>query len=331
MKITVKSKNRDYDVIINNGVLDNIEFYLDITRNYIIVSDDNIPEYIINKFLTKLNIVKTIRFPEGETSKSLSLYSSIINSIINSNITKDVVVLAIGGGVTGDLAGFIASTLYRGVDYIQVPTTLLAQIDSSIGGKVAVNSDKVKNAIGTIYPPKLVLVDPNVLSSLSKRHFNNGMAEMIKYSLISSKSMFCKLLKDDINSLLEDLIIESIKIKKQIVEEDEFDVGVRQTLNFGHTFGHAYEAYYEYKKYLHGEAVALGMLQFVSEKIKSDLIALLKKFSLPIEDQVKKEDLIKFIKNDKKAKMDSINIIKVKSIGEAYIEKIYNYETELLK
>jgi len=169
------------------------------------------------------------------------------------------------------------------------------------------------------------------LSSLSKRHFNNGMAEMIKYSLISSKSMFCKLLKDDINSLLEDLIIESIKIKKQIVEEDEFDVGVRQTLNFGHTFGHAYEAYYEYKKYLHGEAVALGMLQFVSEKIKSDLIALLKKFSLPIEDQVKKEDLIKFIKNDKKAKMDSINIIKVKSIGEAYIEKIYNYETELLK
>lgn len=321
MKLTVKAQKFEYDIMIKNHLLDEIESYIDTSKKYIIISDDLIPSNIIRKVTYKLKNHLLFRFPHGESSKSIFEYSRLMNEIINSLPTRDVTIIALGGGVTGDLAGFIAATLYRGVDLIQIPTTLLSQIDSSIGGKVAVNSNTAKNSIGCFYPAKLVLIDPQTLVSLDKRQFNNGMAEMIKYGMIFSKELFEFIEKEDILSNIDKLIYDSLLIKKYFVENDEFDQSIRQILNFGHTFGHAYEAYYNYDKYLHGEAISLGMIKATNHSILPKLIKVLNKFSLPIEDKAMKSDLLEFIKKDKKNKTDYLSFIKVDEIGKAYIEK----------
>jgi len=326
MKLTIKSKFSNYDIHIENNLLDSVENYLDLNQKYVIISDDNIPKVYLDKFVNKVEILQIIRFPSGEKSKSLSEYSKIINILIKNYITKDVVIIAIGGGVTGDLAGFIAATLYRGVPYIQVPTSLLSQIDSSVGGKVAINSEDAKNSIGNFYPPQMVLIDPVTLNTLPKREFNSGMAEMIKYSLIASKPMYDLIKNNSIMDNIEKLIYESLLIKKHFVEADEFDKDLRQILNFGHTYGHAYEAFYNYEKYLHGEAISLGMLKMIKSDLKTKLISLLNKFDLPTEDPADFKDLIKFIKRDKKAKTETLNLVFVDEIGTAYIKTI-NLET----
>lgn len=322
MKLKIKSKSFDYDVIIENNLLDNIQTYLDFNKEYILIHDDNIPNDIVKKICHNLKVKLLLDFPQGEQSKSMYQFERIINLLIQNNTTKDDIIIALGGGVTGDLVGFISSTLYRGVDYIQIPTTLLAQIDSSIGGKVAINTQYAKNCIGNFYPPKKVLIDPTTLKSLPERHFNNGVAEMIKYGLIKSKPLYDSLKKNDIKSHLDSLIYDSLCIKKALVEEDEFDIGNRQLLNFGHTYGHAYEAYYNYEKYLHGEAVSLGMIRMIAEDLRLDLIEVLKKYSLPISDSANDTDLIKYIRIDKKAKKGTINVIKVNKVGKAIIEAV---------
>jgi 3-dehydroquinate synthase len=319
MKLTVKSQKFDYDIHIKNHLLDDIENYLDINKNYIIISDDLIPSNLIRKVTYKLKNHLLFRFPHGESSKSIKEYSRLMNEIIDTFATRDITIIALGGGVTGDLVGFIAATLYRGVDYIQIPTTLLSQIDSSIGGKVAINSNSAKNSIGCFYPPKKVLIDPATLDTLDERQFNNGMAEMIKYGMIYSQELFAFLKTEDIKANIEKLIFESLKIKKFFVENDEFDHSLRQVLNFGHTYGHAYEAYYNYQKYLHGEAVSLGMMKAVDKSLIKELFDILSKFSLPTFDEVEQEKLLEYIKKDKKNTTNFINFIKVDKIGEAYV------------
>ncbi|MDT8337299.1 MAG: 3-dehydroquinate synthase [Candidatus Izemoplasmatales bacterium] len=322
MKITVKSSRFDYNVYIKKDLLDHIENYIDVEKCYVIISDDNIPEKIIKKVTSKVRNCLTIKFPEGEKSKSFEEYIRITNLLINKSINKETTIIALGGGVTGDLVGFVSSTLYRGVPYIQIPTTLLAQIDSSIGGKVAINVGNIKNSVGQIYPPKLVLIDPSTLETLPERHFNNGMAEMIKHGMIHSQELFNYIKNNDVSSNLEKLIYDSIKIKKTYVEVDEYDNQKRHILNFGHTYGHAYEAYYNYEKYLHGEAVALGMMKVVDKDIAEELRKVLQKFSLPITDSATKEELIDYIKRDKKAKTEGIDIVLLENIGNAYIKNI---------
>ncbi|MGD9964724.1 MAG: 3-dehydroquinate synthase family protein, partial [Candidatus Izemoplasmatales bacterium] len=308
MKLTVKSNRFNYDVIIERNLLDQIEKWIDVKKAYAVISDDNIPKEIINKVISKLNNYMFIEFPEGEKSKSIEQYSRIINLLIDNGVNKDINIIALGGGVTGDLVGFISSTLYRGVNLIQIPTTLLSQIDSSIGGKVAINMDNVKNPVGNIYPPSLVLIDPETLNSLPDRHFNNGMAEMIKYGMIYSRELFDFIKNKNVKENIDKLIYECLKIKKYYVEIDEFDNDSRYILNFGHTYGHAYEAYYNFDKYLHGEAISLGMIKTTSKNIKEELISVLKKFSLPTEDNAEQKELIKYIKRDKKSKGESIKM-----------------------
>ncbi|MGD9761139.1 MAG: 3-dehydroquinate synthase [Candidatus Izemoplasmatales bacterium] len=326
MKLTVHSSRFDYDIFLENNLLDNIENYIDVSKRYFVIADDNIPIEIVSKIINKFNDYIFINFPEGEKSKSLEEYSRIINLLLEKGITKDSTLIAVGGGVTGDLVGFISSTLYRGINYIQVPTTLLSQIDSSVGGKVAINANNTKNAVGTIYPPKLVLIDPTTLSTLPRRHFNNGMSEMIKYGMINSEKLFNIIKNKDVQNNLVELIYECLQIKKIFVENDEFDNEKRQILNFGHTYGHAYEAYYNYEKYLHGEAVALGMLKACAPDLVDDLKFVLDKFSLPTFDPVDKEELLTYIKRDKKSRADGINLVLVDKIGHAYIQnkKIVN-------
>jgi len=306
-KIDVYSKLNNYSIIIENNLLNSLEDYFDNEKFYVIIHDDNIPKEYINKIKVACRNNLIIDFPEGEKSKSFSEYERIISIMQKNNIRRDACIVAVGGGVTGDLSGFIASTYLRGIEYIQIPTSLLSQIDSSVGGKVAINTDYAKNSVGSFYPPSIVLIDPLTLKTLHKRHFNNGMAEAIKYGMIYSKTLFDRILNKNIEEDLETFI---------------YDCSIRQMLNFGHTYGHAYERYYNFDKYLHGEAVALGMIKSTRNiNAKNNLIAALKKYNLPVSDEVKKEDVIDIIKKDKKNTSKYLNMIYVDTIGEAKIVK----------
>ena len=322
MKLTVKSSKTSYDIIIKKGLLSNIDKYLDVEKHYVIISDNQIPDTIINSVRKQFKNHLFVDFPAGEQSKSLQEYSRIINLLIDNYVTKRSTIIALGGGVTGDLAGYIAATLYRGVDFIQIPTTLLSQIDSSVGGKVAVNSENAKNAIGTIYPPKLVLIDSATLNTLSDRQYNSGIAEMLKYGLIGSREIYQKVKDLQVKENIDDLIYKSLEIKKHYVEIDEFDQKERHILNFGHTYGHAYEAYYNYDKYLHGEAVALGMMKVVNKDLLPELKSVLELYNLPTSDPVNDSLLIDYIKRDKKTKTSTINMVFVDKIGESYIKEV---------
>jgi len=323
--INIESKNGNYRIVIESGLLNHVQDFLDVNKSYIIVSDDMIPTLYIDQLVSSLNRYVIIRFPAGEQSKSLREYQRIISIMQENHVSRDACIIALGGGVTGDLSGFIASTYMRGIDYIQIPTSLLAQIDSSVGGKVAINTDLAKNSIGQFYSPSLVLIDPTTLQTLDERQFNNGMAEMIKYGMIHSLNLFEEIETQNIKDNLEHFIYESLSIKKYYVENDEFDHSIRQILNFGHTFGHAYESLYRYEKYLHGEAIALGMLKVCTNyDVRRRLIAVLKKYNLPIEDSASDLDLIPYIKNDKKNTSDYLNLIVVDKIGKAMIVKKEN-------
>lgn len=320
--IEVISSKSTYQVHIKNHLLNHLKDYLDSDRFYVIISDDNIPKEYLEKVSSSCKNNLVITFPQGEKSKSIFEFERITNILLENNIKKDACLIALGGGVTGDLVGFIASVYLRGVDFIQIPTTLLSQIDSSVGGKVAINTEKGKNVIGSFYPPLFVLIDPTTLSTLTSRHLNNGMAEMIKYGMIADKELFYQIKEEDVFKNLEYFIHRSLLIKKNFVEQDEFDQGMRQSLNFGHTFGHALESYYRYDKYYHGEAVAIGMVMVLSKaEVRKELIEVLKKYHLPTEDSVETSKLKEYINRDKKNRNQLLNIVDVLEIGKSVITK----------
>lgn len=321
-ELTVKSLLGNYDVLIESGLLKRLNHYLDPNLYYVIIADDQIPQIYINSVKDACPNHLLIHFPAGETSKSMNEFARIIDILVDHNIKKDAVVIAVGGGVTGDLAGFVASVYSRGISFIQIPTTLLAQIDSSVGGKVAINTANAKNIIGSIYPPKKVLIDPLTLQTLDKRQISAGMAEMIKYGMIADKAFFEKIKNEDPYSDWDYYIFKSLEIKKRYVETDEFDNGLRQSLNFGHTIGHALETYYQYQKYLHGEAVAIGMVQILSNpEIRKQLIDCLKKYNLPTSDPVSFDELKPYINRDKKGRKDLLKIVDVTDIGSSVLVK----------
>lgn len=310
---------KQYSCLIEEGIFNKIYQYVDFAKETVIITDDNVYKLYLQNF----NQAQIISITPGEQSKSLATYEYIINKLINNNYSRNLQIIAIGGGVVGDLAGFIASTYLRGVKYIQVPTTLLSQIDSSIGGKVAINFHDVKNVLGTFYHPDLVLIDPLFLQTLPKRHFNNGISELIKYALIKDDDLFEKLY--NLESLnLSEIIYRALMIKKELVEADERDQNVRHLLNFGHTIGHAIESYYNFEKYLHGEAIAIGMAMITKhQSFYKEITNLLQKYNLPIYDDINKEDLFRFIKNDKKkTNLTNIKVVLLECIGKAYLKEI---------
>ena len=210
----------------------------------------------------------------------------------------------------------------RGIDYIQIPTTLLSQIDSSVGGKVGINSEHMKNSIGSFYQPKVVLIDPDTLKTLSIKEYNNGISEMIKYGLIADKSLFYDILDKNINDNIEQYICKCIEIKRDIVEKDEFDNGIRQILNFGHTIGHAIEQDSQYSL-LHGEAIAVGMnLMSTKNMYHNDLVRILNKYSLPLTYDYDLETIYNYIKTDKKVINNKLNLIVVEQVGNGLIKTI---------
>jgi len=334
-KLHVNIPGREYNILIEKGLIDKIgELILELRKNckVAIITDSNVLPLYGEKVKQSLENsgfdVNIIEIAAGEASKSSETLNLLYSQLIDAGITRSDLIIALGGGVVGDLVGFAAATLFRGIDFVQIPTTLLAQVDSSVGGKVAINLPHGKNLVGAFYQPKMVIIDPDTLKTLDKRVFSDGCAEVIKYGLIRDDELFDKL--ENI-AISDDIIYTCCDIKRCVVENDEFDLGERMILNFGHTFGHAIEKHYNYGTYTHGEAVAVGMvmesrfgeklgitLPGTTERIEK----LLTKFSLPIEVEIDANSLAQGIKTDKKGEGSLINIILLDKIGNAIIKKI---------
>lgn len=336
------------NIIIEKGIIKNAG--RDIRKVYssnkiAVVTDENVFGLygeILEKSLAAENFTPTfIVIKPGEQSKTVDTLKHVYSNLVSMGITRGDLIVALGGGVVGDLAGFAASTYLRGIDFVQIPTSLLAQIDSSIGGKVAVNLDEGKNLIGSFYHPKLVLVDPEVLNSLPEKFVKDGLGEAIKYGCIRDKELFSMLLDIKSNFELLDnieyIIFRCLSIKKETVEMDEKDKGIRMLLNFGHTIGHAIEKYFNYEKYSHGEAVSVGMYWItkkseemgITEKGTSDKIkGALENYGIEYTIlHLDREEIIKNILVDKKNISGKLNLILLKDIGNAFIYTIPEQET----
>lgn len=320
--IHVPIKGNSYDVIIGKGLLNNIEDHIDTSREYVIITDNNIPKDYITFITDKCTVNGIYVIAPGEQSKSMETANLVLNQLVDDGVSRSTTIIALGGGVVGDLAGFVASTYMRGVGFIQIPTSLLSQVDSSVGGKVGINAANMKNAIGSFYQPEIVLIDPNTLNTLEERHFNNGVAEIIKHGLIAGEALFEDLENLDIKENIENIIYQSITIKKNIVIQDVKDKGIRNLLNFGHTIGHALEQNSNYEL-LHGEAISIGM-QIISKgyDYEQRLRQLLIKHNLLIDYEYNKDIIYNLIKTDKKIHNDILNMVLVKKLGDGFIKEI---------
>lgn len=341
MTINVKTSNSDYDIIIQNDAFLSLEAHIkDLIqgRKIFVVTDDNVDRLYGKEFDRMLSEydVKKVVLPHGETTKSSEYLNTLYSDMASFGMSRSDILIAFGGGVIGDLAGFAAATFLRGIDFIQIPTTLLSQVDSSVGGKVAIDLPEGKNLVGSFHPPVRVVIDPRMLSTLPERVFSDGMAEVIKYGAIRDGELFAHLMGDmDIGKVIE----RCISIKKAVVENDEFDTGERMILNFGHTFGHVVEKLCNYKDYTHGEAVAIGMLR-ITEKSESmgitekgtakKLEQLLGKYNLVFPDYTfDSSKARKVLTLDKKGTKNDISYIMIKKIGEVVIKKIPKTDTFL--
>lgn len=270
-------------------------------------------------------------FPAGEQSKLLSTVESFYRALAEEGFTRSDFIVALGGGVTGDMAGFAAATFLRGIDFVQIPTTLLAQVDSSVGGKTGVDLPFGKNLVGAFHQPRLVLIDPDTLSTLPSHFFSDGMGEVIKYGCIRCPSLFERLLHENIQEHLEEVIYECVDCKRQIVEADALDKGERMLLNFGHTLGHALEKLHGFSGLSHGEAVGIGMVLISKAGERAGLTApgtsekiavLLKKYHLPTQTDWGIEQIAGATALDKKSTGNNLRLILLRDIGDAYIYTI---------
>lgn len=315
MKLTVKTSMGDYNIVIERGSINSLSEYCNTDKKALIVTDSGVPfeyaEAVSKQF--ENNIIKVI--PQGEKSKSFETYKELLEVLNENAFTRADCIVAVGGGVVGDLSGFTAATYMRGIDFYNIPTTLLSQVDSSIGGKTAIDFGGYKNTVGAFYQPKAVIIDPDVLKTLSKRQFNNGLAESIKMAATSDKALFEMLENNNAEDIIDTVIERSLKIKKAVVEEDEKELGLRKVLNFGHTAGHAIETAAGLSDYLHGECVSMGMLAFSSHSVREKLINVLTKYNLPVKFDFPADEILSALRHDKKAKDDGVNVVFVNEIG----------------
>ena len=339
-ELHVNLGENSYDILFGSGLLKNLPEYIKRVykgKKLFIITDNNVEKYYREQLET---ILKDYDFTfyileAGEKSKTLDNVAKIYKAMINSSLSRDDLVVAFGGGVTGDIAGFAAATYMRGVPFIQIPTTLLSQVDSSVGGKVGVDLEEGKNLVGAFNQPKIVLIDTSVLKTLTDRYFFDGLAEVVKYGCIYDENLFSLLEglknREEVMEHIEDILFRSCDIKREVVEEDEKEHGLRMILNFGHTVGHGLEQYYNYEKYTHGEAVSLGMIEILETDEREGITEkgtlertkkLLMQLNLPVEDKYNREDVIKIMKRDKKNKKGEVNFVMIEKIGKHKIVKI---------
>ena len=321
MIIPVNIKNNEYDIILERGALFSADKYFNLNRKVLIVTDKGVPSNYSEMVAAKCKKAYIVTVEAGESSKSFATYEMLLNKLVELNFTRTDCAVAVGGGVVGDLTGFVASTFMRGIDFYNVPTTVLSQVDSSIGGKVAINLGGIKNVVGAFYQPKCVLIDPNVLDTLSARQISNGLCESVKMAATFDEDLFAMFEKEDILSNIDKIIERSLLIKKMVVEEDEKESGLRKVLNFGHSLGHGIESVFMNSLY-HGECVALGMLPMCSEAVRDRLVSVLNRLNLPVFLEYSVEDAVNAIKHDKKMSGDNLNAVLVNNIGSFEFKKL---------
>ena len=311
-----------YDISVGRGLLSSLSGLINLDRRVIIVTDDGVPVEYAETVKRQARDAKIVTVGAGEGSKSPETYSALCQEMLDYGLTRSDAVVAVGGGVVGDLTGFAAATYMRGIDFYNVPTTLLSQVDSSIGGKTAINLGGVKNIVGAFYRPKAVVIDPSVLSTLAPRQIANGLAESIKMALTSDRELFELFERENPLDMLETVIIRSLMIKKSVVEADERESSLRKILNFGHTLGHGIEAEEEMRGLLHGECVALGMIPMCSPSVRKRLIPVLLGAGLPVEYGYNLDRTLAFTLHDKKCSAGAVDAVFVEEVGSFVIKKM---------
>jgi len=343
MKSVTVNTSKEYDVWIGSGLLSQAgEKIMAVCggETAVLVSDDIVDKLYgdaVERSLKAAGYRAAARFvfPHGEQSKTIEMYASLLNALADANLIRSDVVVALGGGVTGDMAGFAAATYLRGVHFAQIPTSLLAMVDSSVGGKTAVNLPSGKNQTGAFYQPDIVLCDIDTLQTLPAEIFRDGCAEIIKHGIIKSAELFAMLTKP-IEPHIEEIIALSVTIKRDIVEMDERDTGIRQLLNFGHTIGHGIEKHSDYKV-THGKAVATGMaitgrgawrMGLCAEECHTEIADMLKRFGLPYETGIRPGLLIEAALSDKKRSGKRITEVLPERIGKCVLHSFSMEELE---
>ncbi len=332
MVINVKTQSGSYDITLKRNALNEVNNILKIKGKALIVTDSGVPVEYVKNVASQIKNSVIYTFPQGEKSKNFETYSSLLKTLAENNFDRSDCVIAVGGGVVGDMAGFTASTYMRGIKFYNIPTTLLSQVDSSIGGKTAIDFLGYKNLVGAFYQPSAVIIDPNVLKTLTKRQFNNGLCESIKMAATSDSELFNLLEENNAEAIIDTVIEKSLLIKKQVVEEDEKETGLRKVLNFGHTIGHAIETVTGLEELYHGECVALGMMFMTTGEPKKRIEKLLAKNNLPTEAEFDVNLVYEALHHDKKSAGSGVNVVTLKNIGDFKFEFLeYNEIYKILK
>lgn len=338
--IQVQTASHTYPIYIRAGALSALNDLLSqhLKQRAFVLTNSTIAEHYLQPLLDNLQgyDVSFFLMDDGEQFKNFDTYQRVMSAVVESELGRDGVLIALGGGVVGDMAGFVAATYQRGIDFIQIPTTLLAQVDSSVGGKTAINHASGKNLVGAFHQPQAVLIDPEVLATLPAREFSAGLAEVIKYGIMADEQFFCWLesnlpqLMEQQPDKLEEAIARSCSIKAQVVAGDEREKGQRALLNLGHTFGHAIEAATGYTQWLHGEAVATGMLiacrlagrmNLMTTEQTQRVEKMLQAASLPLNapESITESDWLRLMGKDKKVQQGQIRFILPHGLGDAEI------------
>ena len=329
-KIPVQLDKRSYTIFIEKGLLHRLNEVVNVNRKVMMITDTGIPLSIVETVASQWKEVIIETVPQGEKAKSFEVYQHCLTVMLEHHFTRHDCVIALGGGVVGDLAGFVAASYMRGISFIQIPTTTLSQIDSSIGGKVAINVNGVKNCVGAFWQPEAVIIDPDTISSLPIRHINNGLVEALKAGLLANPRLVEIFESEAILENYEEILEHSLLFKKSIVEEDETEKGIRKILNFGHTFGHALESYYHLEELYHGEAVALGMLMVLeNEMIYQKLKAILQRMNIKTVVNYDPDEIFHYLTLDKKVNQESVSLIQLNQLQQPKIVEVSLAEIRL--
>ena len=354
-KLYVGLGKNSYDILIGENFFERFPEYIGEVykgKKLFVITDSNVDRIYKNEYerMFKGFDYKIYVLEAGEKNKHIGIMPGIYSAMVNSGLTRKDMVVAFGGGVVGDIAGFAAASYMRGIGFMQIPTTIVSQVDSSVGGKVGVDLPEGKNLVGAFHQPKLVLIDNYFLNTLTDRYFYDGFAEIVKYGCIYDKKFFDRLveivetvevsyddenykqkLREHLMKYVNEFVYRSCEIKKEVVEKDEKESNLRMILNFGHTIGHAIEQFTNYEKYSHGEAISAGMVNitkigeekgFTKKDESVKIEKLLKALNLPTEIEYLKDKISDIMKRDKKSTSDGINFVILKEIGEVEIMKI---------
>lgn len=316
MTLSMELGKNSYDIIIERGALGRVGELLKLDRRVLVVTDEGVPAKYAKAVAAACKSPVVVTVAQGEDSKSFATLSHLCSVMLENGFTRTDAVVAVGGGVVGDLSGFAASCFMRGIDFYNVPTTVLSQVDSSIGGKTAVNHDGIKNCVGAFWQPRRVIIDPDTLSTLPKRQIANGLAEAIKMAATFDASLFESMEKTSPLDIIDEVIAASLRIKKDVVEKDVTEKSLRRVLNFGHTLGHGIESEFGMRDLYHGECVALGMLPMCAPHVRERLVKILDKTGLPTAIEVDLDRVLDAVAHDKKMEGDTIHYIYVPEIGQ---------------